>query len=118
MKCVAANDGIIKKEGEYDLNVSTAEGHSEVVVIQMAEVNKALGSVAYFVDRGYMAILDKDVKTGKDASRMIHKASGRISDVREQKSIWVLDALVSMNQRFRLPGRERDSHERRALKPA
>ena len=100
VKYVAANDGVIKNEGEYDFNFTTVEGHDEVVVMQIAEVNKALGSVAYFVDHGYMVIFDKDAKTGKDLSRMIHKASGRISKFRREKNIWILDAFVGVDQGF------------------
>jgi len=100
VKYVAANDGVIKNEGEYDFNFTTVEGHDEVVVMQIAEVNKALGSVAYFVDHGYMVIFDKDAKVGKDLSRMIHKASGRISKFRREKNIWILDAFVGVDQGF------------------
>ena len=38
-----------RREGEYDFRFSMAEGYDEVDVMQIAEVNKALGSVALFV---------------------------------------------------------------------
>ena len=58
------------------------EGHNEMMVMQIANVNKALGSVAYFVDRGYKVLFDKDEETGEDLSMMVHKKSGRVSRFR------------------------------------
>ena len=43
---VAANDGRIPNEGEYDFSFSTAEGTPEVMTFQIAEVKKALGSIS------------------------------------------------------------------------
>ena len=45
VRYVAANHGTIKNEGEYDANFQTTEGHEEMVTMQIAQVNKALGSV-------------------------------------------------------------------------
>ena len=104
VKYVAANDGIIRNEGAYDFNFTTSEDHSEAVVMQIAEANKALGSVAYFVDRAYQVVYDKDMSTGKDLSRMTHKPSGRISNFRREKSIWILDALAHASPVFSRPG--------------
>ena len=103
VKYVAANDGIIHNEGEYDFEFLTSDGHEECVVMQIAEVNKALGSVAYFVDHGYMVIFDQDEK-GKDVSRMIHKKSGRVSRFRREKNIWILDAFASVTTGFQRQG--------------
>ena len=62
----------------------TTEGHEEMVT---------MGSVAYFVDRGYQVVFDKDDDTGEDISRMTHKATGRVSRFRRQRNIWILDAF-------------------------
>ena len=65
VKYVTANDGVIYNEGEYDFKFQTTEGNEEMVTMQIAQVNKALGSVAYFVDRGYQVVFDKDMNTGR-----------------------------------------------------
>ena len=43
---VAANNGRIPNEGEYDFAFSTSEGAPETMTFQIAEVNKALGSIS------------------------------------------------------------------------
>ena len=101
---MAANDGVIHNEGEYDFEFTTAEGNEEIVTMQIAQVNKALGSVAYFVDRGYQVVFDKDDETGEDVSRMTHKASGRVSKFRREQNIWILDAFTRSNTGFIRPG--------------
>lgn len=93
VRYVAANDGTIRNEGEYDFSFRTIEGHEEMVTRQMSQVNKAMGSVAYFVDRGYQVVFDKDDDTGEDISRMTHKAAGRVSRIRRQRNIWIFDAF-------------------------
>ena len=94
VKYVAANNGVIKNDGEYDFVFSTSEGHGEMVTMQIAEANKALGSVAYFVDRKYKVIYDTDEKTGLDVSLMVHKPSGRVTKFRRERNIWILDAFT------------------------
>ena len=78
--------------------------NEEIVTMQIAQVNKALGSVAYFVDRGYQVVSDKDDETGEDVSRMTHKASGRVSKFRRERNIWILDAFTRSNTGFIRPG--------------
>ena len=91
---VAANGGRIPNEGEFDFEFSTQESHEESMIFQIAEVNKAIGSVSYLVDNGYKVIFDKDQASGKDLSLMIHKASSRITRFRRDRNIWVLDAMA------------------------
>ena len=91
---VAANNGRIPNEGEVDFEFITPGGHQEKMVFQIAEVNKALGSVSYLVDNGYRVAFDKDAATGKDLSFMIHKPSGRTTRFRRDRNVWVLDAIV------------------------
>ncbi len=95
MHYVAANSGRIPNEGEVDFEFTTTEGHEESMVFQIAEVNKALGSISYLVDHGYKVIFDKDEITGKDMSMMMHKATKRIARFRRDKNVWILDALVA-----------------------
>ena len=102
VRYVAAKDGIIKNEDNILFEFITSEGNSEMVTMHIAQVNKALGSVAYFVDRGYQVIFDK---TGEDVSRMVHKASGRISKFRRERNIWILDAFATGEPVFSRPER-------------
>ena len=101
---MAANNGVIYNEGEYDFEFTTAEGNDEIVTMQIAQVNKALGSVAYFVDRRYRVVFDKDDETGEDISNMMHKPSGRVSRFRRERNIWILDAFTRSNTGFIRPG--------------
>ena len=91
---IAANNGRIPNEGEFDFSFVTQEGHNETMVFQVAEVNNALGAVSYLVDNGYQVIFDKDLATGRDLSYMRHKASGRTTRYRRDRNIWVLDAMI------------------------
>ena len=91
---VAANNGRIPNEGEIDFQFDTVEGNKESMIFQIAEVNKALGSISYLVDHGYTVVFDRDESTGKDLSMMIHKQSGRRTRFRREKNVWVLDVIV------------------------
>ena len=106
---VAANNGRIPNEGEYDLKFSTTEGNKQCLTFQIAEVNKALCSISNLVDRGYKVVFDKNVKTDQDTSHMIHKKTGVITRYRRTRNVWVLDAFVDIdggdnNQGFRRRG--------------
>ncbi len=91
---VAANNGRIPNEGETEFKFKTAEGQDRCIVFQVAEVNKALGAVSYFVDDNFRVTFGKDMKTGVDMSRMMNKATGEVTRFRRVKNIWVLDAVV------------------------
>ena len=80
--------------GEVDFAFVTPEGDEHSHVFQIAEVNKALGAVSYFGDKQYRVTFDKDDKTGKDISHMIHKPSGQCTRFRRERNVWVLDALT------------------------
>ena len=94
---VAANNGRIPNEGEYEFGFQTSEGNEESMTFQIAEVNKALGSVAYLVDRKYRVVFDQD-ENGRDTSYMVHKPSGRVSRFRRDKNVWILDAMVEADE--------------------
>ena len=104
---VAANDGRIPNEGEYDFAFSTAEGIDEVMTFQIAEVNKALGSISYLVDNGYRVVFDKDPASGRDMSCMTHKESNRVSRFRRDRNVWILDAVVSKDKITEAPFQRR-----------
>ena len=95
---LAANNGRIANEGECDFKFSTIEGHKQCMTFQIAEVNKALGSVSYLVDHGYRVIFDKDEETGHDISVMTHKKTGVTSRFRRERNIWILDAVVEADE--------------------
>lgn len=95
LKYVAATGDKIPNEGEIDFEFVTNEGHQESWVLQVANVNKPLGSVASRVDASCRVVYDKDMKTGKDLSYILHKPSGRIAKMRRQGNVWILDAVVN-----------------------
>ena len=96
MHYVAANDGRIPNEGEFDFEFKTKEGVDEEMVFQVAEVNKALGSISYQVDRNYRVTFDKDMKSGRDMSCMLNKRTNQVMRFRRERHIWVLDAIVEV----------------------
>ena len=91
---VAANDGRIPNEGEYDLKFSTVEGQDQCLTFQIAEVNKALCAVSNLVDNGYRIVFDKNMKSDQDTSHMIHKEIGVTTRFRRTRNVWVLDAFI------------------------
>ena len=91
---VAANDGRIPNEGEYDLNFSTVEGQEQCLTFQIAEVNKALCAVSNLVDNGFRVVFDKNMKTNQDTSHMLHKETGVTTRYRRTRNVWVLDAFI------------------------
>ena len=106
---VAANNGRIPNEGEYDLKFNTVEGHEQWLTFQIAEVNKALCSISSLVDEGYKIVFDKNTKTDQDTSYMIHKETCVITRFRRARNVWVLDAFVdvennNISQGFRRRG--------------
>ena len=92
---VAASDHRIPNQGEVDLHFNTLEGHAENWTFQIAEVNKPLGAVSDRVDHGYRVVYDKDMVTGADQSYALNKSTGRVSKMRREGNIWVLDAIVT-----------------------
>ena len=95
---LAANNGRIANEGECDFKFQTIEGNDQNLTFQIAEVNKALGSVSYLVDHGYRVTFDQDEATGHDISMMYHKKSGVTSRSRRERNIWILDAIVDTEE--------------------
>ena len=94
---IAANKGRIPNEGEVDFEFETNEGAMESWVFQMAEVNKALASIADRVDNRYRVVFDKDDKTGRDASYMINKKTKQIIKMTRVGNVWIIEATVDAN---------------------
>ena len=103
---VAAGNERIKNEGEVTFDFESLEGHVESFVFQIAEVNKALGSGAYMVDRAFRVVYDKDMDTGEDLSYMIHKPTKKVFRFRREKNVWILDAVVTAEPVFGFSGPE------------
>ena len=91
---VAAGNEKIKNLGEIDFKFKSVEGHPANMVFQIANVNKALGSVAYVVDRAYRVVYDKNMVTGEYMSYMTHKPTNTTYRFRRERNIWKLDAIV------------------------
>ena len=70
------------------------------MIFQIAEVNKPLGSVAYFVDRNYRVVYDKNMTTGEDLSYMIFKPTRTTYRFRRDRNVWILDAIVDIADLF------------------
>ena len=100
MRYVGAGGERINNEGEVDFPFETMEGHRQEMIFQIAEVNKPLGSVAYFVDRDYRVVYDKNMVTGEDMSYMIHKPSKTVYRFRRERNIWIMDAIVDAADLF------------------
>ena len=92
---VTAGNERIKNKEEITFEFGSLEGHQESFVFQIVEVNKALGSGAYMVDRGFRLVFDKDMDTNEDLSYMIHKPTKRAVRFRREKNVWILDAVVT-----------------------
>ena len=78
-----------------DLSTSRASRVTGSHSLQIAEVNKALGSGAYMVDHGFRLVYDKDMDTDEDLSYMIHKLFRRAFQFRREMKVWILDAVVT-----------------------
>ena len=86
----------MKNEGEVDIPFESLEGHKQSMIFQIAEINKPLGSVAYFVDRDYRVVFDQNAVTGEDVSYMVHKPTRTVYRFRRERNIWILDAVVDV----------------------
>ena len=100
MHYVAAGNERIPNEGEINFDFESQEGHKETFVFQIAAVNKALGSVAYVVDRAFRVVYDKNMETGEDMSYMVHKPTKKTFRFRRERNVWILDAIVGTESVF------------------
>ena len=64
------------------------------MTFQVAQVNKALGSVHSIVHKGNKVVFDCD-NEGKDIAYIEHKASKQRMWMRVEKGVYVLDVLVA-----------------------
>ena len=84
---VAAGNERVKNEEGLTFDFENLEGHAESFALQIHEVNKALGSGAYMVDRAFRVFYDKDMEIGEDLSYMIHKPTKKIFRFRRDENV-------------------------------
>ena len=92
---IAANKGKIPNEGETSFEFETTDGDPECWDFQIAEVNKALGSIADRVDNNNRVVFDKDMLKHKDVSYIFNKTSRRMIKMVREGNVWKVEALVS-----------------------
>ena len=91
---VAANKGKIPNEGETTFEFETPEGEKEYWDFQIAEVNKALASIADRVDHNCKVVFDRDELTGKDQSYILNKTTKRVIKMTRVGNVWKIDAII------------------------
>ena len=62
----------------------------------MAEVNKALASIADRVDNSYRVVFDKDDETGGDISYLLQKKTKQIIKMTRVGNVCVIEATVDI----------------------
>ena len=92
---VSCSDHRIPNEGEIDLLFKSKEGHKLDWPFQVADVNKALGSVADQVDNRCRVVFDQDDDTGEDLTHIFDKKTKKTMMLRRVGKVWVLDAIVA-----------------------
>ena len=93
---VAANQGKIPNEGETSFEFETLEGDDECWDFQIAEVNKALGSIADRVDNNNRVVFDKDEHTGRDVSYILNKTKKKVIKMTREGNVWKVHAIVDI----------------------
>ena len=79
----AANGSTIKNYGQRVVSGSNENGKKVSLPIQVADVNKVLGSVREMVNVGNRVVFDKD-SNGKCCSYVEHKPTGHKTDIYER----------------------------------
>ena len=91
---IAANKGKIANEGETSFEFETTDGDPERWDFQIAEVNKALGSIADRVDNNNRVAFDKDMLKDRDVGYIFNKTSRRMIKMVREGNVWKVEALV------------------------
>ena len=91
---IAANKGTIANEGETSFEFETTDGDPECWDFQIAEGNKALGSIADRVDNNNRVVFDKDMLKDRDVSYIFNKTSRRIINMVRDGNVRKVDARV------------------------
>ena len=72
-------------------------GTEESWIFHIAEVNKALASIADRVDNGWRVVFDQD-ESGRDTSHMIHKKTRKAIKCTRVGNVWIIEAIVDINK--------------------
>ena len=84
----------IYNEGQKRVTVATQDGKNErSMTFQVADVDKALGSVRQIVSNGNRVVFDQD-PAGKDVSYIYHKTTQERMPMRVENGVYVLDLVV------------------------
>ena len=89
----AANGTIIQNYGQRVVTGVNDNGLKIGLPIQIADVNKVLGSVREMVESGNRVTFDRD-DNGKPCSYVEHKASGKRTDIHERNGTFQFDIRV------------------------
>ena len=84
-----ANGATVRNEGERMITIGTKEGKVKNLRFQVADVSKALCSVASIVRAGHRVVFDSD------HSYILHKGTGETIKLRLENGVYVLDAMVA-----------------------
>ena len=89
----AANGSVIRNFGQRVITGKNDNGATMTMPIQVAEVNKVLGSVREMVEAGNRAVLDRD-NEGRPCSYVLHKASGHKTAIHERNGTFQFDLKI------------------------
>ena len=89
----AANGSVIRNFGQRVITGRNDNGATMTMPIQVAEVNKVLGSVREMVEAGNRVVLDRD-NEGKPCSYVLHKASGHKTVIHERNGTFQFDLKI------------------------
>ena len=86
-----ATNQAVKDEGLREL-IGRPNGQGEVMGIRarVADVHKALLSVAEVVDKGFRVVFDTD-QDGRDTSHMVRKSTGQRVEFRRRNKVYEID---------------------------
>ena len=88
---------MIKNYGQRVVKGKNEDGFPVVLPIQIADVNKVLGSAREMVEAGNRVVLDRD-SNGRDCSYIEHKSTGRKTTVREVNGAFQFQVVVPRNR--------------------
>ena len=89
----AANGTIIRNHGQRVIKGTNDAGHNIGMPIQIADVNKVLGSVREMLESGNRVTFDRDDQ-GKPCSFIEHKATGKRTSILERNGAFQFDVRV------------------------
>ena len=70
----------------------TPDGSEGSIMLQLADINKPLASVAHLPDLGYCAVFNRH--NGRDVSYLLHKATNQYLKMRRERGVFVIDAYL------------------------